>query len=50
MLSLIYDNSDISNNIIITMSLFFPFWDNNTHINVSITVFIIFALSSIDKY
>ena len=32
------------------MSCFFPFWDNNTHMNVSITVFIIFALSSIDKY
>ena len=30
--------------------LFSPFWDNNTHMNVSITVFIIFALSSIDKY
>ena len=26
------------------------FWDKNTHRNVSITVFIIFALSSIDKY
>ena len=41
MLSLIYDNSDISNNMIITVSLFFPFWDNNTHMNVSI----IFSLS-----
>ena len=50
MLSLIYDNSDISNNMIIIMSLFFPFWDKNTHMNVSITIFIIFALSSIDKY
>ena len=30
--------------------LFSPFWDNNTHMNVSITVFIIFALSTIDKY
>ena len=50
MLSLIYDNSDISNNMIITVSCSFPFWDNNTHMNVSITVFIIFALSSIDKY
>ena len=50
MLSLIYDNSDISNNMIITVSLFFPFWDNNTHMNVSIIIFIIFALSSIDKY
>ena len=50
MLSLIYDNSDISNNMIIIMSCFFPFWDENTHMNVSITVFIIFALSSIDKY
>ena len=50
MCSLIYDNSDISNNMIIIMSWFFPFWDNNTHMNVSITVFIIFALSSIDKY
>ena len=49
MLSLIYDNSDISNNMIITVSLFFPFWDNNTHMNVSIIIFIIFALSSIDK-
>ena len=49
-LSLIYDNSDISNNMIITVSCSFPFWDNNTHMNVSITVFIIFALSSIDKY
>ena len=48
MLSLIYDNSNISNNMIIIMS-WFPFWDNNTHMNVSITVFIIFALSSIDK-
>ena len=43
-LSLIYDNSDISNNMIITMSCFFPFWDNNTHMNVSITVFIIFVI------
>ena len=50
MLSLIYNNSDISNNMIIKMRCFFPFWDNNTHMNVSITVFIIFALSSIDKY
>ena len=50
MLSLIYDNSDISNNMIITVSCFFPFWDENTHMNVSITVFIISALSSIDKY
>ena len=50
MLSLIYDNSDISNNMIIIMSCFFPFWDEKTHMNVSITVFIIFALSSIDKY
>ena len=50
MLSLIYKNSDISNNMIIIMSWFFPFWDKNTHMNVSITVFIIFALSSIDKY
>ena len=49
MLSLIYDNSDISNNMIIIMSCFFPFWDNNTHMNVSIIIFIIFALSSIDK-
>ena len=40
-LSLIYDNSDISNNMIITVSWFFPFWDNNTHMNVSI----IFSLS-----
>ena len=40
-LSLIYDNSDISNNMIITVSLFFPFWDNNTYMNVSI----IFSLS-----
>ena len=32
------------------MSWFFPFWDNNTHMNVSFTVFIIFALWSIDKY
>ena len=39
MLSLIYDNSDISNNMIIIMSWFFPFWDENTHMNVSITVF-----------
>ena len=36
--------------MIIKMRCFFPFWDNNTHMNVSITVFIIFALSSIDKY
>ena len=50
MLSLIYDNSEISNNMIIIMSCFLPFWDKNTHMNVSITVFIIFALSSIDKY
>ena len=50
MLSLIYDNSDISNNMIITVSCFFPFWDENTHMNVSITVFIISTLSSIDKY
>ena len=39
MLSLIYDNSDISNNMIIIMSLFFSFWDENTHMNVSITAF-----------
>ena len=39
MLSLIYDNSDISNNMIITVSCSFPFWDNNTHMNISITVF-----------
>ena len=32
------------------MSCFFPFWNNNTHISVSIFFFIIFALSSIDKY
>ena len=32
------------------MSCFFSFWDEKTHMNVSITVFIIFALSSIDKY
>ena len=44
MLSLIYDNSDISNNMIIIMSWFFPFWDNNIHMNVSITVFIIFVI------
>ena len=50
MLSLIYDNSDISNNMIIIMSLFFSFWDENTHMNVSITAFIISALSMIDKY
>ena len=50
MLSLIYDSNHTSNNMIITMCCFFPFWDNNTHRNVSITVFIIFALSSIDKY
>ena len=31
MLSLIYDKSDISNNMIITVSCSFPFWDNNTH-------------------
>ena len=49
-LSLIYDNSDISNNMIITVSLFFSFWDENTHMNVSITVFIISTLSSIDKH